>query len=64
MSAPESSTAEVAKLLHRLWMRVSRGDTGHGDDLQDTVVDPDRDFGFADTEVEDRFRFKPSYDLN
>ncbi|SHM00786.1 hypothetical protein [Rhizobacter sp. OV335] len=64
MSAPESSTAEVAKLLHRLWMRVSRGDTGYGDDMQDTVVDPDREFGFADTEVEDRFRFGPTYGLN
>jgi hypothetical protein len=64
MSAPESSTAEVAKLLHRLWMRVSRGDSEFGDDMQDTVVDPDRGLAFADTEVEDRFRYGPSYGLN
>jgi len=28
------------------------------------VVDPDRGQAFADTEVEDRFRFGPSYGLN
>lgn len=64
MSVPESSTAEVAQLLHRLWLRVSRGDTGFGDDMQETVIDPDRDEGFADTVVEDRWRFAPFYGMN
>jgi hypothetical protein len=64
MASPESSTAEMAQLLHRLWMRVSRGDANFGADEQDTVLDPDTGTGFAETVVEDRFRFGPSYRLN
>jgi len=59
-----SSTAEVAQLLHRLWLRVSRSEGDAGDAEQDTVLDPAAGSGFADTVVEDRFRFGSSYGLN
>ena len=67
MASPESSTAEfaeMAQLLQRLWLRVSRSQARFDPDAQETVVDPDRDDAFADTVIEDRFRIVPSYRLN